>query len=157
MTASNLFNLALALNVPVLANHQLLSNDVKNIIASIVNIIFNSLVAFLYVLTAYMVFNIRGGRPESSASQTVPPPDELSQVQCDTTLYNVTFWFVTLTLSAFLLLSTVALLLFAYNRYRLAIIRGSTPRSHQTTNSTAAPATNGNQTQPNYSASANRL
>lgn len=173
MTASNLFNLALALDIPVLANHQFLSSDVKNIIASIVNILFNALVAFLYLLTAYMVYNIKGrpnktsitqsnkqrlailnnetsgenfyssgGAGSEEAIKTNEGPDSgqsdviNAAVKCSASLYNFTFWFITLTLGSFALLSLLATLLFIYNRYRLAIIRGSTPRSHQATNST---------------------
>lgn len=142
MTASNLFNLSLSLNIPILANHKFLSSDVKNIIASILNILFNCVVAFLYILCAYMVYNIRGARrkeqewpadfPEESR---VHESTSQEQVHCSGTLYGFTFWFITLTIGAFALLSFLATLLFAYNRYRLAIIRGSTPRSHQTTNS----------------------
>lgn len=138
MTMSNIFNLALALDIPVLVNHKLLSSDVKNVIASMLNIIFNCVVAFLYILCAYMVYNITGARhkqQEISDGAATEDAGQVEPVKCSGALYNFTFWFITLTLGSFAILSALATLLFAYNRYRLAIIRGSTPRSHQATNS----------------------
>lgn len=128
MTAANLFNLAMALDLPLLSNHRHLSSDVKNTIASIVNIIFNSVAVFLYILSSYIVFTVGKWRqkdPDSDkndAGEPVPP-------ECDATLYYFTFWFVTLTLAFIVILSLLAAIFFAYNRYRLALIRGSMPRS----------------------------
>lgn len=161
MTSSNLFNLALALDIPILTNHRLLSVDTKNTIASILNILFNCIVAFLYILTTYMVYTVgfnstahrHSDRSKDSAEPKVEelPEDEQAdgafkqeQTNCGSLLYNFTFWFITLTLCLFALLALVALALFAYNKYRLAIIRGSTPRSQQNptnTNLSTNPAT----------------
>lgn len=145
MTASNLFNLGLSLDIPVLKDQHVLAADVKNVIASILNIIFNCVVAFLYIICAYMVFNIGGGKSRgdnsSSATSTTPPNapsadwSDVAMVNCNQTLYSFTFWFMAITLSLSAIVMGLAVLLFAYNKYRLAIIRGSTPRSQtETTN-----------------------
>lgn len=118
MTASNLFNLALSFDLPILNNHQNLTSDIKNTIASIINIIFNCVVAILYTLCAYMVYAFTANGYSD-------------EIVCGGLLYNFTFWFVTSTLSIFVILSLVAAVFFAYNKYRLAVLRGSTPRSPQ--------------------------
>lgn len=122
MTISNLFNLATSLNLPILHNQHLLSPDVKNIIASIVNILFNCIVTFLYVLCAYMVYTIYRNHPQQ-------PDGVVDVVDCNPTLYGFTYWFITITLSLSAVIILLAIILFCYNKYRLAIIRGSTPRS----------------------------
>lgn len=134
MTASNLFNLALALDLPILTNHSILSSDVKNIIASIVNIIFNCVVALLYILSAYMVYTIGSIKKPTFDANGNSDDSEPQPMDCNNTLYYFTFWFITLTLGLFLTLSLVACILFAYNKYRLAIIRGSAPRSQPSVN-----------------------
>lgn len=140
MTASNLFNLALALNIPVLTNQHILTSDIKNTIASIINIIFNCVVAFLYILCGYMVFTIGRKKQNSSSSSSSNDGEESSSVDvedlmdCNHVLYYFTLWFVVLTMGLFALLTIVAIIFFAYNKYRLAIIRGSTPRSQTTAN-----------------------
>lgn len=129
MTASNLFNLALALDLPILANHRLLATDIKSIIASILNIIFNSAVAFVYMLTAYKVLTFSS--QQTSAGQTGDGGATSAPVlTCNASLYTTSFWFITLTLGLFVIISLLGSLLFAYNRYRLNIMRGSAPRSH---------------------------
>lgn len=156
MTASNLFNLALALDIPILTNHRLLSLDNKNIIASILNILFNCIVALLYILTTYMIYTVKSSVKLHDNSEDNAEPNreegiseepvvaEYQAPNCSGLLYHFTFWFITLTLGVFVLLSLIALALFAYNRYRLAIIRGSTPRSQSNAaNNANAPATNG--------------
>ena len=137
MSASNLFNLALALDLPILTNHKLLSSDVKNTIASMLNIIFNCVVAFLYILSAYMAFSI-GKRVQPESTEGEPPP-----IDCNGTLYHSAFWFITLTLSSLVILSLMAIIFFAYNKYRLAIIRGSMPRS-QSNAANMSPQPNSN-------------
>lgn len=134
MTASNLFNLAFSLDFPILSNHQILSIDVKNTIANIINIIFNSIVAFLYILSAYMVLKISVGKlePDDSTSDSTTMVEEL--INCSGTLYSFTFWFVVLSIGLLIVFGILAFALFLYNKYRLAIIRGSTPRSQQDTN-----------------------
>lgn len=157
MTTSNLFNLALALDIPILTNHRLLSADTKNTIASIINILFNCVVAFLYILTTYMVYTVGAlkhhqesshieHKVEDSSEEEPPVVAEYQAVpDCGSLLYQFTFWFITLTLCLFALLGLIALILFAYNRYRLAIIRGLTPRSQAgaTTDLSTNPQTNG--------------
>lgn len=145
MSASNLFNLALALNLPILTNQSILSSDVKNTIASIINIIFNCVVAFLYILCAHKVYTIgsfnnltsqpASSDEESNIGSSIGEP-EAPIMNCNYLLYYFTFWFVTLTLAMFALLLLMAAIFFAYNKYRMAIIRGTTPRSQQTSNST---------------------
>lgn len=135
MTASNLFNLAFSLDLPILTNHSLLSNDTKNTIASIINIIFNCLVAFLYILSSYMVFNVDIKKQDEHLT-TDDPENALEFIDCGSLLYYFTFWFVTLTLGLFVVLCLIACSLFLYNQYRLAIIRGSTPRSQPDANAT---------------------
>lgn len=130
MTASNLFNLAISLDLPVLSNHQILTSDIKNTIASIVNIIFNCVVAILYILCAYMVYAFTANGYSD-------------EIVCGGLLYNFTFWFVTLTLSTSVVLVLIAAVFFAYNKYRLAILRGSTPRSQTNTDQPSTFATNG--------------
>lgn len=131
MTVSNLFNLALALDLPILANHRLLASDIKSIIASVLNIMFNATVAFVYVLTAHRVFTLAGTQragaelPGGEAdANSAPLPT------CNETLLSLSFWFVALTLGSVAAFGLLGTLLFAYNRYRLAIIRGSAPRPH---------------------------
>lgn len=151
MTSSNLFNLALALDLPILTNHQILTSEIKNTIASIINIIFNCVVAFLYIISAYMVFTIGkkskrrdllvdNATNNSGSSEESSPDDnniESSDVmECSGLLYYTTFWFITLTLGLFVVLSLIATVFFAYNQYRLAIVRGSMPRSQSNTNTT---------------------
>lgn len=148
MTASNLFNLALALNFPILTNHQILSSEIKNAISSIINILFNCVVVFLYILTCYMVFSIDISRnaDRTTVNSIVSPdgprfvgedstslPEDNQQMKCSETLYYFAFWFATLTLGLIAILCLAAGLLYAYNSYRLAIIRGSTPRSQPQT------------------------
>lgn len=116
MTASNFFNLALTFDLPILRNHEILTKDLKNTIASIVNIIFVTVVFFLYILCGFMIFTI--------GSQSI---------DCSGTLYHSTYWFITSTLGLIVILLFASIILYAYNRYRLAIVRGSTPRS-QTVN-----------------------
>lgn len=141
MTASNLFNLALALDLPILSNNDL-TNDIKNTVASIINIIFNCTVTFLYILCSYMVYTIGISRQHqnntnpSSASNESAPQDgvEASQIMdCNGLLYYSSFWFVTLTLSVVAIFGLTACILFTYNKYRLTMIRGSTPRSQPST------------------------
>lgn len=144
MTASNLFNLALAMDLPVLTNQSILSSDIKNTIASIINIIFNCVVAFVYILCAYKVYTIKSKTQNSllsdnGASDTGSDVDSTT-IDCNPILYYLTFWFVTLTLGSFSLLITLGGIFFAYNKYRLAIIRGSTPRSQQTNTINTNPA-----------------
>lgn len=129
MTASNVFNLAFALDFPILSNHRALSNDVKNTIASIINIIFNCVVTFLYILSAYMVLRISGKKLNPDGSDSDPETTVEELVDCNGLLYSFTFWFVILTIALIIILGISALGLFLYNQYRLAIIRGSTPRS----------------------------
>lgn len=140
MTASNLFNLAFTLDYPILTNHSILTSDIKNTIASIINIIFNCVVAFLYILSAYMVFTV-GRKTGSKVNEATENHDESSEVEvdCSSLLYNFSFWFITLTLGLMAALVLIAGAFFIYNKYRLAIIRGSTPRS-QTTNISTNPA-----------------
>lgn len=129
MTASNLFNLALAINLPVFSNHSQLSFDIKNIIASILNILFNCIVAFLYILIAYKILTMGKVRQidQLTSNET---NNEQEPIGCNQTLTNFTFWFVAISLSIVAIISALGAILFAYNRYRLAIIRGSSPRSH---------------------------
>lgn len=115
---SNLFNLALSLNIPVLSNHEFLTPDLKNIIASIVNVILNCLAAFLYTICAYFVFTLGAKSGETEGSPN-----------CSSLLYNFTFWFIFITLSMSISLCVIGTCLFIYNRYRLALVRGSTPSS----------------------------
>lgn len=155
MTASNLFNLALAIDLPILANHRLLANDIKNIIASILNIIFNVVVGFYYILTAYKVFALSTKRNELNVDNTNNNDDSTTtqqqqqQLDCNSTLYNFTFWFVCLSLGSFAVISLLGLVLYLYNSHRLAIIRGSTPRSHARQGEAAT-----NNQQPNITPSA---
>lgn len=153
MSASNLFNLAISIDLPVLANQSALSADVKNIITSIVNILFNCVAAFLYILVAYMVYTISS---DSSSQDIGPPGDSIESrptIECSATLYYFTFWFITLTLGLVVILCILAALMALYNKYRMAIIRGSTPRSQTQTNQTS----NGNQTPNLNSYTSNRL
>jgi len=133
MTASNLINLALALDLPILTNHQLLSSDIKNTIASIINIIFNCVVVFLFILSSFMVYNMGSTRAQSNGDDTSGTRDERASNEvtlgCNSLLYYFTYWFITLTLSLVVILSAIAAILYIYNRYRLAIVRGSTSRS----------------------------
>lgn len=158
MTASNLFNLALAVNLPILSNHEILTSDIKNTIASIINIVFNCIVAFLYILTGYMVYTVGlagkkvvtinpapalngssngGSINKRLVNQNEDYQDEapISQpIECGGLLYYFTFWFITLTLGLIVLLSLIACAFYSYNRYRIAIVRGSTPRSQHSNN-----------------------
>jgi len=146
MTSSNLFNLALVLDLPILTNHRILSSDVKNIIASILNIIFNIVVLFIYIITAYMVFNMKGGGAEKSFTSGGESIEKaLQPIDCNGTLYGSTFWFIALTLTSILVMSLIAALCYSYQRYRDAIVRGSTPRSQANNIPTGA---NGNLAAP---------
>lgn len=119
MTMSNIFNLALSLDLPILHNHEVLSADLKNIIASILNVMLNCLALFLYIICAYMVFTLGCNSNENETNIEATP-------NCSPFLYNFTFWFMSLTLSITLILCFFAFGLFLYNRYRLALLRGST-------------------------------
>lgn len=135
MTASNLFNLALAIDLHILTNHNTLSMDIKNTIASILNIIFNCVVAFLYILTAHKILVSSKLKPDDQG--VANGNNELIQFECNQTLTSFTFWFIAITLGSMIILTVLGSILFAYTRYRLAIIRGSTPRSQ------TQPSTNG--------------
>jgi hypothetical protein len=127
MTASNLFNLALSIDLKILTNHSQLTIDIKNTIASILNIIFNCIVTFLYILTAYKI--LVSSKAKQNDQGSANGNNESIQFECDETLTSFTYWFIITTLGSMLTLSLVGAILFAYTRYRLAIIRGSTPRS----------------------------
>lgn len=153
MSASNLFNLAISIDLPVLANQNALSADVKSIISSIVNILFNCLAAFLYILVAYMVYTISSETNSQGSSSSDEPVESKPTIECSGTLYYFTFWFITLTLGLVVILCILAATLALYNRYRMAIIRGSTPRSQAHTNQTS----NGAQSPNLNSYTSNRL
>lgn len=144
MTASNFFNLALTFDLSILRNHEIISKDVKDTIASIVNIIFVTVVFFLYILCGYMIFTIgtksanlanNDNQPEHRSIDETNVIGDLNtsqskSIDCSGTLYHLTYWFITLTLGLVVVILFVSIILCAYNRYRLAIVRGSTPRSH---------------------------
>lgn len=139
MTASNLFNLALSLDLPVLSSHNTISADLKNMIASIINIIFNCIVVFLYILNAHAVLSM-SARQQPSSLNPNSADDNTEPPVCNAVLYNFTYWLIVVSLSLSALLGLAATLLYAYNRYRLAIIRGSMPRS-QTNGTSVANST----------------
>lgn len=151
MTSSNLFNLALALDLKILTNHSQLSADLKNTIASILNILFNCVVAFLYILTAYKILISLKTSQDNQGNVN----EELASNECNQTLTGLTYYFVTITLGSMLILGSLGAILFAYTRYRLAIIRGSTPRSQN-----QHPTNGAVNNQPNitpYATSTNRV
>lgn len=150
MTASNLFNLALTFDLPILRNHQILTKDVKNTIASIVNIIFLCVVAFLYILCAYMVYTIAGKSSKAAPSLSEVPAEHRSAdevevdtpqpIDCSGILYSSTYWFITLTLGLSIIIALASCLFFLYHKYRSATVSGSTPRS-QPVNTNPNPTT----------------
>lgn len=81
-----------------------------------------------------MVYTIDINKRKQTDDGTTVAVDYEDQMDCSYLLYFFTFWFITLTLSLLVLLSVVASIFFAYNKYRLAIIRGSTSKSQPNTN-----------------------
>lgn len=159
MTASNFFNLALTFDLPILRNHEILTKDVKNTISSIINIIFVCVVVFLYILCGYMVSTIGNKSTKElqknsnenlaehrSIDEASVGTEELDyslskSIDCSSTLYHSTYWFITLTLGLITILILASIILYTYNRYRLAIVRGSTPRSQTTNTNNNLPTT----------------
>lgn len=159
MTASNFFNLALTFDLPILRNHEILTKDVKNTISSIINIIFVCVVVFLYILCGYMVSTIGNKSTKElqknsnenlaehrSIDEASVGTEELDyslskSIDCSSTLYHSTYWFITLTLGLIAILILASIILYTYNRYRLAIVRGSTPRSQTTNTNNNLPTT----------------
>lgn len=143
MTMSNLFNLALSLEMPILHNHHNLTTDIKNIIASVLNVMFNCITIALYLVSAFMVIVMGDISQTASSSNTnnESTPGDSSGLNCNPQLYNFTFWFVTLSLGCLAVLCLVGGALFGYNKYRLALIRGATPRFQTQADSTQATGT----------------
>lgn len=134
MTFSNLFNLALSLNLPVLSNHKLLSSDLKNIIASLANIIFNCVVGFLYIVTAgsvLLISSVSKRKTDIDANnnaQTSAPEIDPDLPNCSSTFYNFTYYFTTISLVLIIVASIISAIAYAYGRYRGAIERGTAQR-----------------------------
>lgn len=145
MTLSNLFNFSLACDLPILRNQELLSEDLKNIIASLLNVIFNAIALFLYIMSAHLVLRL-------DAHANLPPPstnpdngtesnatDATNSSNCEPFLYHFTFWFVVATIAVLVALCLLALIIYAYNKYRLALVRGTQETSHSSIHITTPP------------------
>lgn len=157
MTVSNLFNLGLACDLPILRNQDILSDDLKSIIASIVNVLMNVIAGFLFIICAHLVYTLDpnylennsnnnlssaiittatatqlANNTDTSSTSETSANDNLAQFACNPFLYNFTYWYISLTLIIISTLCLLALCLYAYNRYKLALIRGSTVTSSNT-------------------------
>lgn len=142
MTASNLFNLGLACDLPILRNQEILSDDLKSIIASIVNVLLNVIAGFLFIICAHLVYTFdinslgnSNNLPINTNNNTNTSEYESNEIDnpvaiaCNPFLYDFTYWYITLTLITISTLCLLAVCLYAYNRYKLALIRGSTVTS----------------------------
>lgn len=67
MVASNVLNLASGFDLPILRNHVNLTTEVKDIVASVVNIILNCVVIFIFILITFYVYKMEpSARNESN-------------------------------------------------------------------------------------------
>lgn len=138
MTFCNFFNLAMSLNLPVLSNHNLLTDDLKNIIASLINIIFNCFVIFIYIIIATLVFttknetrtnplltekaNTTNGHAIIKSNITEP---KINNNDNSCTFHSFASTFIVISLSATLILTLAYIVFEAYKRYRDNIELGS--------------------------------